>query len=82
MPQVSISLCTISISIEEVHEALVSLDAQKLPVSPKILQNCADALCGPRYHLFTQSLSQAYLPSCWEVLPLLYIESECKMSLV
>ena len=36
-------------------------------ISPRILQNCADTLCEPLYHLLTQSLSQAYLPSCWKV---------------
>jgi len=41
MPDMHISLSNISISIEEVHEALVSLDAQKSPgidqISPRIL---------------------------------------------
>jgi len=71
MPDMHISLSNVSISVEEVHEALVSLDVQKSPgidqISPRILQNCVDPLCGPLHHLFTQSLFQAYLPSCWKV---------------
>ena len=66
-----VSLSTISISIEGVHEALVSLDVQKSPgidqIYPRILQNCVDALCEPLHHLFTQSLFQAYLPLCRKV---------------
>ena len=36
-------------------------------ISPRILQNCGNVLCEPLHHLFTQSLSQVYLPSCWKV---------------
>jgi len=71
MSDMHFSLSTISISIEEVHEVLVSLDVLKSPgidqISPRILQNYADALCEPLHHLFIQSLLQAYLPSSWKV---------------
>ena len=47
-------------SVQDVHEALVSLDIQKSPgmdrLSPIILKNSVGVLCEPPHHLFTQSL--------------------------
>ena len=61
----------ISITIEEVYDALVSLDPTKAPgidlISPKILQTCAPILCQPLHHLFSMSLQYAYIPSSWKI---------------
>ena len=60
-----------SITIEEVYDALVSLDPTKVPgidlISPKILQTCAPILCQPLHHLFSMSLQYAYIPSSWKI---------------
>lgn len=71
LPAVHNSLSSITITITDVYEALTSLDVQKSPgmdkITPRILQNCADVLCEPLHHLFTQSLRYATIPSCWKV---------------
>ena len=65
------SLSSITISTEDVFEALVSLDIEKSPgmdkISLRVLQNCAVALFEPLHHLFSMLLRYAILPSSWEI---------------
>ena len=71
LPSIHDSLSSITISIADVFEALVSLDVGKSPgidkISPRVLRSCAEALTEPLYHLFSQSLRYATLPSSWKV---------------
>ena len=71
LPSIHDSLSSITISIADVFEALVSLDVEKSPgidkISPRVLRSCAEALTEPLYHLFSQSLRYATLPSSWKV---------------
>ena len=63
------SLSDISISELDVFRALRSLDVSKAKgcdgISPMLLNHCALALYQPLHHLFSQSLSQNYLPTDW-----------------
>jgi len=63
-------ISSISFTIEEVYDALVTLDPTKSPgidiISPKILQTCASILCHPLHHLFSMSLHRACIPSSWK----------------
>ena len=63
------SLSDIVITAEDVHEALVSLDPNKVMgpdgISPKVLKYCADALCQPISYLFQLTITNSYLPSEW-----------------
>ena len=65
------SLFLIAITVLEVYKALISLDVEKSAgidnISPRLLQSYAIAICEPLYHLFSQSLNHATLPSCWKV---------------
>jgi len=51
-------LYDIAISVQDVYIALDSLGVQKSPgmdsISPRVLKNCAVALCEPLHYLFTQ----------------------------
>ena len=65
------SFSSILFTVEEVYQALLSLDPTKAPgidlISPKILQSCVPILCQPLHHLFTMSLRYAHIPSTWKV---------------
>ena len=69
LPNIHPKLSDISISEEEVYQALTSLDPSKASgcdgIGPKLLKHCALALCQPLHHLFSLSLSQSYIPSEW-----------------
>ena len=71
LPTMHDSLHSITITIPEVYEALISLDVEKSAgidnISPRVLQSCATAICEPLHHLFSQSLRHATLPSCWKI---------------
>jgi len=71
MPEIHEALSDSAISIQDVYEALVSLDVQKSPgmdkISPRVLTNCAEALCEPFHHLFMQSLCYASLSRWWKI---------------
>jgi len=59
---------SISITVEEVYDVLISLDPTKVDlISPKILQTCAPILCPPLHHLFTKSLQYTCIPSSWKI---------------
>ena len=59
---------SISITIEEVYDALVSLDPNKAPgIDLQILQTCVPILCQPLHHLFTLSLEHASIPPSWKI---------------
>ena len=68
LPNIHPKLSDISISEEEVYQALTSLDPSKAAgcdgIGPK---HCALALCQPLHHLFSLSLSQSYIPSEWRL---------------
>ena len=36
-------------------------------ISPRVLQDCAEALTEPLHHLFTQSLHYAIIPCSWKI---------------
>jgi len=36
-------------------------------ISPRVFKNCAEAVCEPLHHLFTQSLCYASLPCCLKI---------------
>ena len=63
------SLSSIAISISDVLDALSSHDPSKALgidcIGPKVLKNCATALCTPVHHLFSVSLSTGHLPNEW-----------------
>ena len=71
LPSIQDSLNSITITVADVYEALISLDVEKSPgadkISPRILCSCAEALCEPLHHLFSLSLRYATLPNCWKV---------------
>ena len=67
LPSTHDSLNSITITVTDVFEALVSLDVEKSPnmnkISPRVLQSYAEALNEPLHHLVTQSIRYAILPS-------------------
>ena len=71
LPFVRDSLNSLTITVPDVYEALISLDVEKSPgmdkISPRVLQSCAEALCEPFHHLFSLSLRYATLPSSWKM---------------
>ena len=71
LPSIHGSLHSITITIQDVYDVLFSLDVEKSvgidSISPRLLQSCASALCELFYHLFSQSLHHATLPSCWKI---------------
>ena len=71
LPSIHDSLKSITITVADVYEALISLDVEKSPgtdkISPRILRSCAETLCEPLHYLFSLSLRYATLPNCWKV---------------
>ena len=71
LPSMHDSLSSITITVADVFEALVSLDVEKSPgmdkISSRVLQSCAEPLTEPLLHLFSQSLRYATLPTSWKV---------------
>ena len=69
LPKPNSVLGDISISEDEVFEALISLDPSKAMgcdgIGPKLLKHCATALYQPFHHLFCESLAQQYIPFEW-----------------
>ena len=65
------SLNSITITMPEVYQALVSLDPNKASgfnnISPKVLQTYSSVLCEPLHHLFTMSLRYAVIPDAWKI---------------
>ena len=61
MSEIHDSLSNIAISVQDVYVALISLDVKKSPgmdrISPRVLKNCAEALCEPLHHLFTHAIT-------------------------
>ena len=64
-------LVSISISEEDVLEALNSLDPDKSSgidfIGPRVLNKCAYPLCGPLHHLFSTSLCKHTIPYDWRI---------------
>ena len=71
LPAIHNSLQSITITVADVYQALISLDVNKSAgidnISPRVLQSCAVALSEPLYHLFIQSLHHSSLPTCWKI---------------
>ena len=69
LPYPDNSLCSISITEEDSYAVLSSLNPTKAMggdgIPPVVLQRCAVALTEPVHHLFSQCLSQSYLPKEW-----------------
>jgi len=69
LPKPNSVLGDISISEDEVFEALIYLDPSKAMgcdgIGPKLLKHCATALYQPFHHLFCESLAQQYIPFEW-----------------
>jgi len=65
-------ISSISFTIEEVYDTLVTLDPTKAPgidlIPPKILQMCmCITLCQQLHYLFNMSLRYAHIPSSWKI---------------
>ena len=62
-------LAEISITIDEVYNALINLDPSKAigydGIGPRILKTCADCLSKPLLHLFVKSLEHCIIPADW-----------------
>ena len=71
LPTPNSTLNNIDITIEDVYEALCSLDLSKASgpdgIGQKILKFCSTAICGPFLYLFTQCLAQHTIPSEWRI---------------
>ena len=71
LPSTHDPLNSITITVTDVFEALVSLDVEISPgmnkISPRVLQSCAEALNEPLHHLVTQSIRYAILSSSWKI---------------
>ena len=69
LPFPATSLCSISITMEDTFAVLATLDPSKAMggdgIPPIVLQQCAAAFVEPVHHLFSQCLSQSYLPIEW-----------------
>ena len=65
------SLHKINIQVDQVYEALVSLDTSKAAgidtINPAVLKYCAIPLTRPLFHLFNFSLLTCNLPSEWRI---------------
>lgn len=61
----------ITITDEEVYQALIRLDPSKASgadgISPRILKSCALPLCSPIHHLFSLCLTKHLWPSEWKL---------------
>ena len=71
LPSVSDSLSDITVTIEDVYQALTSLQPNKASgpdsIGPRILKNCAASLATPLCHLFLLSLSSKTIPADWKL---------------
>ena len=71
LPNTNSTICEISITEDEVFQALTSLDPSKAAgpdgIGPKLLKHCALALYQPLHHLFCLSISQFYIPQEWRL---------------
>ena len=69
LPHPDNSLCSVSITEEDIYVVLSSLNPTKAMggdgIPPVVLQRCAVALIEPVHLLFSQCLSQSYLPREW-----------------
>ena len=69
LPQPDSVLGDVSISEDDVFDALTSLDPSKAMgcdgIGPKLLKHRAVALYQPLHHLFCESLAQQYIPFEW-----------------
>ena len=67
----AIASINISISEEDVYNALINLDITKATdpdnIPPIVLSKCASVLCQPLHHLFSLSLKYGYLPTDWKI---------------
>ena len=63
-------ICTISLSVSEVLDALLSLDPTKSSgcdgIGPKLIKHCALALYVPLHHLYSVSMTKQCIPSEWK----------------
>ena len=85
-PHSNSSLSSINITISDVFDALSSLDPSKAMgidcIGPKVLKNCATALCTPVHHLFSVSLSTGRLPNEWRthlIMPIFKAGDKCSV---
>ena len=71
LPAIHNSLQSITITVADIYQALISLDVDKATgidnIYPRVLQSCAVALSEPLHQLFTQSLHHSTLPTCWKI---------------
>ena len=70
LPSVSDSLLDITFTLEEVYQALISLQPNKASgpdsIGPRILKNCAAPLTTPVHHFFVLSLNSHSIPGDWK----------------
>ncbi|MCY3929513.1 MAG: reverse transcriptase family protein [Acidobacteria bacterium] len=68
---ISSVLSNISISEEDVYNALINLDTSKAmgpdSIPPIVLLKCASVLYKPLHHLFSLTLKYGYLPRDWKI---------------
>ena len=71
LPAIHNSLKSITITVANLYQVLISFDVDKATeidkISPRVLQSCAVALSEPLHHLFTQSLHHSTLPTCCKI---------------
>ena len=70
LPSASDFLSDITVSSDEVYQALISLQPNKASgpdnIGPRILKNCAASLTSPLHHLFLLSLNSKTIPGDWK----------------
>jgi len=70
LPSVPDSLSNISFTLDDIYQALLSLQPNKASgldnIGPRIIKNCADSLVEPLHHLFSLSLNCMDIPVEWK----------------
>ena len=70
LPFISNLVSDITISLEEVRQALITLQPRKASgpdnIGPRVLKSCADSLALPLHHLFWLSLNDNSIPAEWK----------------
>jgi len=71
MPPTNSIIDSISITVEEVFNALTSLDSTKATgidgISPAVLKHCAYPLTKPLHYLFSYAIYYCCFPSKWRI---------------
>ena len=70
LPFLTKSFCFVTFSKEDTYKTLTSLDPTNAmgddSIPPIVIKHCAVALLEPVHHIFTQCVSQSFLPNEWK----------------